>query len=309
METIMKMRLSIVSALAVLALSATGSAIAQSASRSSPARSVPLAIVEELQLSASVERDGMSTPLAAGMELRDHDRIKTGARSRVLVTTVDGSTVKLGEQASFFLDSVRMRDDGVFEAAMKVAEGAFRFTTGALEKFFGKREVSIAINTVTAGIRGTDLWGKSTPDSQIVCLIQGIIEVAPPGERPFSMTQPLSFYTLEGDLSRPVATVLPDRLREWAAETEVQPGRGVSKRGGRWRITVASTEKHNDALQIYDELRKAGYPAEIVPSKIDDKRVYSVRLSNFQTKEDAEFAADDLKRWSTFARHDFKVGT
>jgi hypothetical protein len=309
METIMKVRLAIASALAVLALSATDSAIAQSASRSSPARSVPLAIVEELQLSASVERNGKSTPLAPGMELRDHDQIRTGARSRVLLTTADGSTVKLGEQASFFLDSVRMRDDGVFEAAMKVAQGAFRFTTGALEKFIGKREVSIAINTVTAGIRGTDLWGKSTPDGQIVCLIQGSVEVAPPGERPFSMTQALSFYALEGDLSRPIATVLPDRLREWAAETEVQPGRGVSKRGGKWKITVATTGKHNDALQIYDELRKVGYPAEIVPSKVDDKRVYSVRLSNFQTKPDADFAADDLKRWSSFARHDFKVGT
>jgi len=302
METIMKMRLSIASALAVLALPASGAAIAQSAS-------VPLAIVEELQLSASVERGGTSIPLAPSMELRDRDQIRTGARSRVLLTTADGSMVKLGEQASFFLDRVRMRDDGVFEAAMKVAQGAFRFTTGALEKFIGKREVSIAINTVTAGIRGTDLWGKSTPESQIVCLIQGSIEVAPPGEGPFSMTQPLSFYALEGDLSRPVATVLPDRLREWAAETEMQPGRGVSKRGGSWKITVASAGKHNDALQIYDELRKVGYPAEIVPSKVGDKRVYSVRLSNFQTKQDAEFAADDLKRWSNFARHDMKIGT
>jgi hypothetical protein len=303
----MKMRLSIASTLVALALGTTGAAKAQSVSK--PPRSTPLAMVEAVQLSASVLRGGVSTPLAPGMELRDRDQIRTGARSRVLLTTADGSAVKLGEQASFFLDRMRMRDDGVFEAAMKVAQGAFRFTTGALEKFSGKRDVRIAVNTVTAGIRGTDLWGKSTSDSQIVCLIQGSIEVAAPGERPFSMTQPLSFYALEGDLSRPVATVLPDRLREWAAETEVQPGRGVSKRGGKWKITVASAEKHNDALQIYDELRKAGYPAEIVPSKLDDKRVYSVRLSNFQTKEDADFAADDLKRWSSFARHDLKVGT
>jgi hypothetical protein len=189
---------------------------------------------------------------------------------------------------------------------MRIAEGAFRFTTEALEKFGGRREVSITVKTVTAGIRGTDLWGKSTSDSQIVCLIAGTIEVTSPGERPFTMDRPLSFYALEGDLSRAIATVPPDRFREWAAETETQPGRGVSRRGGKWKIAIAS-DKYNDALEIYDELRKAGYPAEIVPSRVGEKRVYGVRLSNFETREDAEFVADSLKRRAGFARYDYKV--
>ena len=81
----------------------------------------------------------------------------------------------------------------------------------------------------------------------------------------------------------------------------------MSKRGGKWKIAIASGEKHNDALQIYDELRKAGYPAEIVPAKVGDKRVYGVRLSNFQTKQDAGFAAGNLKRQAGFARFDYKV--
>jgi cell division septation protein DedD len=81
----------------------------------------------------------------------------------------------------------------------------------------------------------------------------------------------------------------------------------VSKRGGKWKVAIASREKHNDALRIYDELRKAGYPAEIVPSKVGEKRVYGVRLSNFETKQDAEFVADNLKRQAGFARYDYKV--
>jgi hypothetical protein len=270
-------------------------------------RSTPLAMVEAVQLSASVLRGGVSTPLAPGMELGSRDQVRTGPRSRVVLRTADGSTVKLGEQGSFFLDNARMREDNVFEAAMRIAEGAFRFTTEALEKFGGRREVNITVKTVTAGIRGTDLWGKSTSDSQIVCLIAGTIEVTSPGESPFIMDRPLSFYALEGELSRAIATVPPDQFREWAAETETQPGRGVSKRGGKWKIAIAPGEKHNDALQIYDELRKAGYPAEIVPSKAGEKRVYGVRLSNFETREDAEFVADDLKRQAGFARYDYKV--
>ena len=300
----MKMRLSIASTLAALALGTTGAAKGQSVSK--PPRSTPLAIVEAVQLSASVLRGGASTPLAPGMELASRDQVRTGPRSRVVLRTADGSTVKLGEQGSFFLDSARMREDKVFEAAMRIAEGAFRFTTEALEKFRGRREVNITVKTVTAGIRGTDLWGKSTSDSQIVCLIAGTIEVASPGERPFTMDRPLSFYALEGELSRAIATVPPDRFREWAAETEPQPGRGVSRRGGKWKIAIAP-DKYDDALKIYDELRKAGYPAEIVPSKAGEKRVYGVRLSNFETREDAQFVADDLKRRAGFARYDYTV--
>jgi len=300
----MKMRLSIASTLLALALGTTGAAMAQSVSK--PPRSTPLAMVEAVQLSASVLRGGVSTPLAPGMELGSRDQVRTGPRSRVVLRTADGSTVKLGERGSFFLDNARMREDNVFEAAMRIAEGAFRFTTEALEKFGGRREVNITVKTVTAGIRGTDLWGKSTSDSQIVCLIAGTIEVTSPGERPFTMDRPLSFYALEGELSRAIATVPPDRFREWAAETETQPGRGVSRRGGKWKIAIA-TGKYDDALKIYDELRKAGYPAEIVPSKAGEKRVYGVRLSNFETREDAEFVADDLKRRAGFERYDYKV--
>jgi hypothetical protein len=300
----MKMRLSIASTLVALALGTTGAAMAQSVSK--PPRSTPLAMVEAVQLSASVLRGGVSTPLAPGMELGSRDQVRTGPQSRVVLRTADGSTVKLGEQGSFFLDSARMREDNVFEAAMRIAEGAFRFTTEALEKFGGRREVNITVKTVTAGIRGTDLWGKSTSDSQIVCLIAGTIEVTSPGERPFTMDRPLSFYALEGDLSRAIATVPPGQFREWAAETETQPGRGVSRRGGKWKIAIA-TGKYDDTLKIYDELRKAGYPAEIVPSKAGEKRVYGVRLSNFETREDAEFVADDLKRQAGFERYDYKV--
>src|SRR5260221_5603340 len=187
-----------------------------------------------------------------------------------------------------------MREDKVFEAAMRIAEGVFRFTTEALEKFGGRREVNITVKTVTAGIRGTDLWGKSTSDGQIVCLIAGTIEVTSPGERPFTMDRPLSFYALEGELSRAIATVPPDRFREWAAETETQPGGGVSRRGGKWKIAIA-TGKYDDTMKIYDEVRKARYPAQIVPCQAREKRLDRGRLAKFETRRGAGIGAGGLK--------------
>jgi hypothetical protein len=294
-------------ALVSLALLAPGISTAQSESKAKAARPAPLAVVEAVQMPAWVERGGARTPLTPGMELRDRDELKTGANSRLLLRMGDGSLVKLGEQASLGLDGMRLSRDSVFQAAMNVVRGAFRFTTQAAAKFRGKREVNITIATVTAGIRGTDLWGKSDPDRQIVALIEGRIEVTPPGESPIAMDQPLSFYQRERGQSQPVVPIPIEQLKAWAAETEPQPGEGVTRRGGRWRIT-ASGLSHNRALELYDDLRGAGYPAEIIPAKLKDKRVYNVRLSSFETRKYAEFVAGKLKQDASFGKHEYRVG-
>ncbi len=220
----MTKRISITAALVSLVLAVPGIAQAQSESKAKAARPAPLAVVEVVQMPAWVERGGARTPLTPGMELRDRDELKTGANSRLLLRMGDGSAVKLGEKGSLGLDAMRISGGSVFEAAMRVAQGAFRFTTEAAAKFRGKREVNITVATVTAGIRGTDLWGKSDPDRQIVCLIEGRIEVTPPGESPIGMDQPLSFYVRDKGQSQPVVPVPLEQLKAWAAETEPQAG-------------------------------------------------------------------------------------
>ena len=300
---------SVIAALAAITLSAGGAAMAQPESKSKRAPPAPLAMVEAVQMPAWVERGGASHPLVAGMELKDDDQVKTGSGSRVLLRTADGSAVKLGEKGSLFLGGMQMRENKVFAATMKVAEGAFRFTTELFARFGGRREVSISIKTVTAGIRGTDLWGKSSPDREVVCLIEGRIEITQPNDTPFTMDQRLSYYVHEGGLSRPVAMVMPDQLREWAAETETQEGQGVSTRGGKWKITVASGLTPRRAFDLYGDLRSAGYPAEMSPEKAGDKRVYSVQLSSFATKKDADTVAKALKGHARLRGHEYKVGT
>jgi hypothetical protein len=299
---------STVAALAALTLGAGGAAMAQSESKPKRAQPAPLAMVEAVQMPAWVERGGASHPLVPGTELKDNDQVRTGAGARLLLRTADGSAVKLGEKGSFFLGAMQMRGDKVFEATLKVAEGAFRFTSELFAQFRGTRDVNISVKTMNAGIRGTDLWGTSAPDREVVCLIEGKIEITQPNDTPFTMDQRLSYYVHEGELSRPVATVMPDQLREWAAETETQKGQGVSTRGGKWKITAASGLTPQRAFDLYRDLRKAGYPAEIVPSKVGDKRVYDVRLSNFETKQDAEFVASSLKPQAGFGAHGYTVG-
>ena len=152
------------------------------------------AVVEAVQAPAWVDRGGVAIPLAPGMALRAGDQVRTGGASRLLVRTADGSSVKLGENASLRFDALEFRDRNLLASVMNVAEGAFRFTTDVAAKFRTRRQVDIRFATVTAGIRGTDLWGKSTPDRQVVCLIEGDIEVQPPNEAAIRMNTPLQFY-------------------------------------------------------------------------------------------------------------------
>ena len=253
----------------------------------------PAAVVEGVQMPAWVERDGRRVPLQPGMELRAGDRVFTGAGSRALFKLSEGSLVKLGENGNLNFSSLSPTQE-VFRAALRVLEGAFRFTTDVAVKQ-RRREVNITVATVTAGIRGTDLWGRSRTDTQIVCLIEGEIEVGAEGEKPVTMDKPLQFYQRVKGQTQPVGFVDPKQLALWATETEFVPGRPGARRGGRFSAQLARADSQGEALAVYDKARDAGYPAEITPSRDGDKIVYLVRIRNLQSKADADTVASELK--------------
>src|SRR4051812_8431017 len=154
---------------------------------STHAAAQPAAVVEGVQMPAWVERSGRTSPVAAGMALEAGDQLRTGAGSRLLVKLAEGSLVKLGENGTLHIAEIAPSKD-LFKAAMRVFEGAFRFTTDLAAKQ-RRRDVKIPVAPVTAGIRGTDLWGRSRGEREIVCLIEGRIEVGAEGEQPVTMDQ------------------------------------------------------------------------------------------------------------------------
>jgi hypothetical protein len=258
----------------------------------------PAAVVEGVQMPAWMERRIGNVierkPLAIGMELKSGDSVKTGAGSRALVKLSEGSLVKLGENGSLLINEINPDSGGFFKAAMRVAEGAFRFTTDVLSRA-RKREVSIRVATVTAGVRGTDLWGKSSGERQTICLIEGRIEVGAEGEQAVTMDQARQFYRREKGQTLPLGFVTPEQLVEWARETDIETGKGAARRGGKWKVTLASTDTQGAALALYDQVRDNGYAAEIRPAKAGDKLVYRVRIANLPSKEEAEALAAMLR--------------
>ena len=253
----------------------------------------PAAVIEGVQMPAWLERDGQRVPLVPGMELRAGDRIATGDGSRALVKLSEGSLVKLGENGTLRFAEI---DPGkeLFKAALQVLQGAFRFTTDVVGKG-RKREVNVRAEQVTIGIRGTDFWGRSLPDRQIVCLIEGAIEVGAAGEKPVVMDQPRQFYRRDKGKTQPIGLVEAKQLAQWAIETDIEAGKGALRRGGRFSVELASDETRNAVLPVHEQLRKAGYPAQIAQRKDGDRVLYTVRIRQLPSRDEAQALANQLK--------------
>jgi hypothetical protein len=269
------------------------------------AHAAPDAEVESVQMPAWVERDGQRSPLEAGTVLRNGDHLETGVGSRALLRLSDGSTVKLGENARFELNDMRRSGtgQGVFKATLSVIEGAFRFTTAAIYKFSGRREIDVRFRTVTAGIRGTDLWGKSADDRDIVCLIEGHISVTPTGQAPLEMEQPQTVYqALKAGGSPPVSKVDTEQLSKWAAETEIAAGHGAARKGGKWRVFLMRARNGDDLADLAAQLAAAGYASRIIQLSDEGKPAYWIYVGNLPDRIEARALADKL-------RAQFKLGT
>ena len=255
------------------------------------------AVVEGMQLPAWVTRDGKRQPLAIGTELKSNDEVSTGGNSRLLLRLGDGSVIKLGENGKLQLsDLMQKRKEGFIAATLKVLEGAFRFTTEAALKNRGARDITVQFPTVTAGIRGTDIWGKNLGDKEVVVLIEGKITVTRAGDEPVQMKDPLTYLQAPKTGTASVAAVPLEQLKAWAAETEITDGAGALRKGGRWKLYLGSYRQQLEALSLYDGLRREGYPVRIQPQESEGGQLYRVRLAGFSTEQEANALGTRLKQ-------------
>ena len=257
----------------------------------------PDAVVEGIQLPAWVTRDGKRQPLAIGTELQNSDEVSTGGNSRLLLRLGDGSVVKLGENGRLQLsDLVQKRKQGFLAATLKVLEGAFRFTTDVALKARGSRDITVQFPTITAGIRGTDIWGKNLGDKEVVVLIEGKITVTRTGDQPVEMKDPLTYLQAPKTGAATVEAVPMEQLKAWAAETEISDGAGALRKGGRWKLYLGNYQQQLEALSLYDSLRREGYPVRIQPGQADGGQIYRLRLAGFSSEQEANALGARLKQ-------------
>lgn len=264
---------------------------------------VTLADVEAVQMPAWRLREGRAQPLAVGMAVKHGDRIRTGATARVYLQLAEGSSVKLGEQAELGFYSRSLKPASNFKGALDVLKGAFRLTTGVLQKSRGQREIAIRVGTATAGIRGTDVWGKSDAERDLILLIEGRIEIKHAGQT-LEMAEPLSYFAAPKNASSPtMAPVDPQQFKLWARETEILPGDGMTLRDGQWRVLLGRVGSEREALVLYDRARNAGYAAQIkvLPAgggklEKDGQWDYEVVLTQLASEQESLAVAEKIKR-------------
>jgi FecR protein/SPOR domain len=246
------------------------------------------AVVEAVQYPAWLERGGNAVPLTPGTALQAQDRLRTGGNARVLLKLPEGSAVKLGENAQFVFEKAEER--GIFRATLSVLTGAFRFTTD-LARRGQRRDIAIKVRNVTAGIRGTDLWGKSTDARDLVCLLEGKISVGAEGHPPVTLDQRLDFYVKPREGEPTVAKVDAKQIAEWSQETEIAKNAPAARVGGKWVVRAATFRGRDAALALNRLLRASGYPSEVTPRE----DLFAVQVAGLAGEDEARALMANLR--------------
>lgn len=259
-----------------------------------------LAYVAVLQPPVWLERDGARRALAVGEALASGDRYQTGSGGRLQIGLQEASTVKLGEDADFAMPDLRLVDDGrgegLFKGALKVLKGAFRFTTSALGAL-RRREIDTSIGTtVTIGIRGTDIWGKSDAQRDLVCLIEGKIDVSSPNQPTQRIDQALSYYYVPREQPpSPVAPAPPNELALWVPQTEVREDVPALYAEGRYRVSLVSYADESRARDKARALSEQGYATLVQAYLQDGQGRYRLVVGGLRTQAEAQSFADAMK--------------
>ena len=273
------------------------SALAQAAS----------ADVQAVQYPAWLERNGQKTPLSPGDGLRGGDVLHGGTDSRILVGMSDGAQIKLGGNSRFSIDKLSIQTRAgstTVDAAFKLAEGFFRYSSSMLGKLSGKRNIDLTVRTATIGIRGTDYWAMTDVEHDAVCVFDGKVEVATRDQGLISLDQPTAFWARFFDKpAAPAGNATPAQLAGFIASVEPTPGNGVAIVNGRWRVVATEADKLGEARDLAGRLRTAGYPAEVVKNY----GKHEVRINLFATRADAEATLKRLAAQGGLSGSDAKV--
>ena len=261
---------------------------------SAPVLAAAAATVEAVQSPAWRDRGGVTLPLAAGMELQSGDVLRTGPGARAYLMLAEGSRVKLGEGAHFALHTRSLQPEKSFRGALDIVAGAFRFTTAKLKKTL-PRDVAIRVGTATIGIRGTDVWGKTDKDGELVALLEGRIEIARAGQTT-ELAQPMTYFDAPTGKAAEVKPLDLETFAKLARQTEIMTGDGTTRRNGKTSVLAATAASEEAALELHERIRAAGFDVRIRLREVEGGSwSYELRLVGYASAAEAAVAAARMR--------------
>lgn len=175
--------------------------------------------VIELQERAWLARGNVVTTLNLKENLQTGDQIRTGKNSRVWLKLPDNSVVKLGEFAMFTIHDLKPSNN-MLQGSFELLRGAFRLTTPPQTST--KHDFQIKVNAITAGIRGTDIWGTTQSDKDLICLLDGQISVQS-GTVKTTLSNPRDYFIVPKNAEPTIGVLENDeKFNEWVKSTELQ---------------------------------------------------------------------------------------
>ena len=289
----------------VLSLSAQAAPVPAPAHAAAPAAATALpqgvpvgSTVSVVQSPAWLVHSGATTPLKPGMQVGEGDTLRTAGGGRVYVQLPEHSTVKLGENTEFVTPAMQMTKDdqgSIFKGVLHVLKGVFRFTTSLVGKS-ERRHVDLEVGVTTIGVRGTDVWGRASTDGSLVALLEGHVSMDMPGH-PTAMMHYMTAGSDGSDMKMGM-DVTPDKVADWAAQTDVAPGGGVLSDDGKWVIALVSSTSDADTTRLMKKLAEAGYPSEDVMVTVKGQQYHRLVIRQVASLKDAKAIADRVGKLS-----------
>jgi hypothetical protein len=177
------------------------------------------------------------------------------------------------------------------ESSFEVLRGAFRFTSSFFGNATAGHRVNVKIGAITAGVRGTDIWGRSNLQTDLICLIEGAISVDAEGESTTELEQSLSFYVKpKGETALPVDQIEAQQLQRWANETELDKSRGIASQEGKWQLVLSSLSDVNNVDKTLKNYQAKGFAVQQKTLQLNGKTLHRLVLQGFVSREDARNA-------------------
>lgn len=233
------------------------------------------------------ETNGVKTALFPGSIIEKDEIIHSGKESRVLLDFNEGSIVELGEQTSTLVNLAPNSQNDLVSAAVSMLKGAFRYTAGLISNN-RKRDIKINLTTATIGIRGTDLWGRSTKEEDFVVLIEGDILIEHSTADAVRMRDGQSVYrTRLNQPPEPLSKIEIPQLLELAKETALIPEKASIYKDGAYSVVLASSLKNELAINNLNNYLSKGYPAENVSAKTNGIHFTRTLINGFKSFKEA----------------------
>jgi hypothetical protein len=160
-----------------------------------------------------------------------------------------------------------------------------------------KQSVNVMAGSLSASSGRLDIWGNVGEERDVLALLaKGRVKVEHDNGSSAVLTRAKTFVdALDGGTLSPVTKVAAGDYRSWIAQTDLQTGKGIATRKGRWVVDLGTFREHAEAAAIVQDVAKEGYAVAAVPANIQGKTYWRPQISCFKTSNDAAVAAEQLR--------------